>query len=91
MKKKKKLIPGLINICEEEELKRVKKRIISDEESLKKLAKEAIAENPKAVEDFQKGKESVLQALIGTVMRKSSGKADASKVAEILLKYLRNV
>ncbi|HBQ51114.1 hypothetical protein A3B42_04270 [Candidatus Daviesbacteria bacterium RIFCSPLOWO2_01_FULL_38_10] len=65
--------------------------IISDEESLKKLAKEAIAENPKAVEDFQKGKESVLQALIGTVMRKSSGKADASKVAEILLKYLRNV
>jgi len=62
--------------------------IISDEKELEKLAQEAISENPKAAEDFQKGKESALQALIGAVMKKSSGKADASRVVSILKSLL---
>ncbi len=56
---------------------------ISNEE-MKKLAQEAIEENPKAVSDFKAGKETVIQVLIGAVMRKTAGKADASKVKGIL-------
>lgn len=58
--------------------------IISDSKELEKLAKEAIEENAKAVADFKAGKEAALQVLIGAVMRKSAGKADAGKVREIL-------
>ena len=64
--------------------------IISDEEELKKLAQEAIEENPKAAEDYKSGKENALQVLIGAVMRQSAGKADVGKVKEILAKLLQN-
>lgn len=62
--------------------------IISDEAELEKLVKEAMDENPKAVGDYKAGKESSLQVLIGAVMKKSSGKADAGKVKEILERLL---
>ncbi len=64
--------------------------VISDEAELEKLAKEAIEENPKVVEDYKKGKEAALQALIGAMMRKSSGKADVGKAKDILLKLLKS-
>ncbi len=62
--------------------------VISNEEELEKLANQAIAENPKAVKDYKKGKETALQALIGGVMRLSKGKADISKLKLILEKLL---
>ncbi len=62
--------------------------IISDLEQLEKVAQEAISENEKSVEDFKAGKFPAIQALIGAVMRKTSGKADAKKVKEILEKLL---
>ncbi|OGE26735.1 hypothetical protein A3C26_02590 [Candidatus Daviesbacteria bacterium RIFCSPHIGHO2_02_FULL_39_12] len=64
------------------------KGVIADEEKLGKLAKQVIKENPKAVEDYRKGKETALQVLIGGVMRLSSGKADISKLKPILEKLL---
>lgn len=64
--------------------------MINDEKELEKLAKDAILENPKAAEDYKKGKEAALQVLVGTVMRLTAGKADTSKLKEILLEYLRN-
>ncbi len=64
--------------------------VINDEKELEKLAKDAILENPKAAEDYKKGKEAALQVLVGTVMRLTAGKADTSKLKEILLEYLRN-
>ncbi len=63
--------------------------LISDESELEKLARKAIEENPKAVEDYKKGKESAIQVLIGGVMRLSKGKADAGKVMGIMEKLLR--
>ena len=62
---------------------------ITDDAELEKLVKEAIEENPKAVEDYKTGKQSAIQALIGAVMKKTAGKADAGKVKEILGKLLR--
>lgn len=64
------------------------KGVISDQDELEKVVKEAIFENPKAVEDFKAGKEAALQVIIGAVMRKTAGKAEVGKVREILLKSL---
>lgn len=65
-----------------------KSGMLSDEEELEKICNEAISENPKVVEDFKKGKEAALQVLIGSVMKKTSGKADVSMVRRILEKLL---
>ncbi|PIY58916.1 Asp-tRNA(Asn)/Glu-tRNA(Gln) amidotransferase GatCAB subunit B, partial [Candidatus Wolfebacteria bacterium CG_4_10_14_0_8_um_filter_39_64] len=37
---------------------------------------ETIKENPKAVEDYKKGKENALQFLIGQAMAKSKGRGN---------------
>jgi len=63
---------------------------IEDEEELAKIAEEVIKENEASVVAFKSGKENALQALIGGMMRKTQGKADAGKAKEILEKLLRD-
>lgn len=63
--------------------------IVSDEESLENFAKEAIAQNPVLVEAYKRGKTTVIQALVGVVMRQTSGKADAIKTLEVFAKLLK--
>ncbi|MBI2595597.1 hypothetical protein HYW46_02575 [Candidatus Daviesbacteria bacterium] len=63
--------------------------VIGDTGELEKLANEAISENPKIVEDYKKGKESAVQALIGVVMKKTSGKAEPSVTKKCLEKMLK--
>ncbi len=72
-----------------EEIKGKKVGVISDESELEKLAEQAIAQNPKSAEDYKKGKAPALQALIGGVMKLSSGKADANKARGVLQKLLK--
>ncbi|MBU1032177.1 Asp-tRNA(Asn)/Glu-tRNA(Gln) amidotransferase subunit GatB [Patescibacteria group bacterium] len=72
-----------------EELKGKKVGVIEDSGELEKLAQQAIDENPKSAADYKAGKEAALQALIGGIMRLSSGKADAGKAKEILLELLK--
>ena len=43
-----------------------------------------IDENPNFVETYKKGKTTVIMALVGAVMKKTSGKADAQKAKQIL-------
>jgi len=62
---------------------------ISDEAALSTIADEVIKENPKQVEDFLAGKQPVLQFLIGQMMKKTKGRADPKKAAEILKAKLR--
>lgn len=57
---------------------------ISDESALAKLVEEAIAENPKAVQEYKSGKEQALGALVGAVMKKSKGQANPQLVNKIL-------
>lgn len=57
---------------------------ISDEGALAKYCEEAIAENPKAVEEFKSGKERAIGALVGAVMKKSRGQANPQLVNKIL-------
>lgn len=61
---------------------------VSDDGQLEEWAKEAILEDPDAVEKYKSGKTGVVMALVGVVMKKSSGRANAAKVKEILEKLL---
>ena len=64
---------------------------MSDEEDLEEIAKEVISKNPKAVEDFKKGKENSLQFLIGQIMAKTKGRANPKIVNEILTRALTKI
>ena len=61
---------------------------IADTRELERLVDEAIAANPKIVEDFRGGKEKALGALVGAVMRASRGQANAGIVNDLLRKKL---
>lgn len=63
--------------------------LISDTESLEVLADKIIAENPKAVEDYRKGKKEALKFLIGQIMIRTKGAADPKFVAEVLEKQIK--
>ena len=79
-------------ISPEEVLKGIQSKssgIISDEDELEKLVKEAIEENPNAVADYKTGKTNALQVIIGYIMKKTSGKANPQKVREILFSLLQ--
>jgi aspartyl-tRNA(Asn)/glutamyl-tRNA(Gln) amidotransferase subunit B len=51
-------------------------------------AREAIAANPKAVEDYRAGKEAAIKFLVGKVMQQTHGRASPQKVLELLTSEL---
>ena len=51
---------------------------VIDENYLKDSIKKVVAENPKAVEDYKKGKENSLQFIFGQVVRNLGRKVDPS-------------
>jgi aspartyl-tRNA(Asn)/glutamyl-tRNA(Gln) amidotransferase subunit B len=57
---------------------------ISDVSALGVYCDEAIAANPRSVEDYRAGKGNAINALKGFVMKKSQGKANPAQVDEIL-------
>ncbi len=61
---------------------------ISDTAELERLVEQAIAANPRAVEDYRGGKEKALGAMVGHVMRATRGQANAALVNELLRKRL---
>lgn len=61
---------------------------VSDEGQLETWAKDAIAANPKAVADYQKGNKAAIGALVGAVMKASKGKANPRLISQMLAKLL---
>lgn len=61
---------------------------VSDEGQLEEWAKAAIAANPKAVADYQKGNKAAIGALVGGVMKASKGKANPRAISQLLAKLL---
>jgi aspartyl-tRNA(Asn)/glutamyl-tRNA(Gln) amidotransferase subunit B len=51
-------------------------------------AREAIAANPKAVEDYRGGKEAAINLLVGKVMQQTRGRANPQKVLDLLTSEL---
>jgi aspartyl-tRNA(Asn)/glutamyl-tRNA(Gln) amidotransferase subunit B len=62
---------------------------VSDVSELEKYCKEAIAENPKAVEDYKRGNDKALNFVVGAVMKKTKGKASPKEVNEIIKKLIK--
>ncbi len=61
---------------------------ISDKGELEAAVEAAIAENPKAVEDYKSGKTSAVQFLVGQVMKRTKGRAKPDVVSPLLLEKL---
>lgn len=61
---------------------------ISDEAQLETWAKEALEQNPKAVADYKSGNTKAVGALVGSVMKKSKGKANPAVLNQIFAKLL---
>ena len=57
---------------------------VSDQGTIRTLVAEVIAENPKQVEKYKKGKTALVGWFVGQVMRKSRGKADPQLAKEAL-------
>lgn len=62
---------------------------ISGEEEVREFVKEAISSNPKAVEDYKKGKENAAQFIVGQVMGKTKGRANPEIIKKILSELLK--
>lgn len=61
---------------------------LTDEE-MEDFVDAVIENNLQAVEDFKKGKENSIMFLVGQVMARSKGQADANKIKKILLEKLK--
>ena len=73
-----------------EYVKKEKLEAVSDVSELEKYCREAISENPKAVEDYRKGEAKALNFIVGSVMKKTKGKATPKEVNEIILRIIKS-
>lgn len=69
------------------DFKRSAQETIESEEELKKIIQKVIQTNPQPVAEYKAGKETVLQFLVGQVMRETRGKA-SPQITQKLLKQL---
>ena len=56
----------------------------SDEEGMKAIIEEVIAENPAEIERFRNGEQKLMGFLMGQVMKKSKGKADPKSATQLI-------
>ncbi len=63
-------------------------RRVTDVSAVEAWVDQAIAENPGPVEQYRRGKEGALNAVLGQVMKRSGGSADPTVVRELLLRRL---
>ena len=65
-------------------------RLLDEADVLEAIAKEAIEKNEKAVNEFRSGKEKALNVMLGYMMKKTQGKANAQKAAELIKRLIAN-
>ena len=63
---------------------------VLDQGQILKWVEEAIAQNPKATEEFRSGKERAIGAIVGTVMKISQGQANPELVNRLLRERLKS-
>ncbi len=61
---------------------------LSDRGALKDIVKNALAANPKAVDDLKAGKQKAAGAIVGFVMKESKGRANPGLVNELIAEIL---
>lgn len=62
---------------------------VTDESQIEAIARAIIAQNPKAVEDYKKGKQTALQFLVGQMMSATKGTTNPEQANRILLNLLK--
>ena len=62
---------------------------MSDTGAIEAMVKEALDENPQAIEDFKNGKGKALGFLMGQVMKKSKGQANGGIVNKLIKEELQ--
>ena len=72
-----------------EYVKKERLEAVSDVSELEKFCKEAISENPQAVDDYKKGEAKALNFIVGSVMKKTKGKATPKEVNEIIIRLIK--
>ena len=63
--------------------------LVSDDSAIRAVVEKVIAANPKEVETFRAGKETLIGWFTGQVMREMRGKADPKLATQILLELLK--
>jgi len=63
--------------------------MVVDTDVIGQAIREALAENPKSVEEYINGNQKVLGFFVGGIMRKLGGKADPKVVNELLIRQLK--
>jgi len=61
---------------------------IREEEKIRKICREVIDKNPKAVQDYFDGKRQAINFLVGQVMKETRGRADPAECLEIIKELL---
>jgi aspartyl-tRNA(Asn)/glutamyl-tRNA(Gln) amidotransferase subunit B len=86
----KKLLERIIDSGESpsEVVKKESLGVIKDEGALIQAVKEVIAENITSVSDYKSGKKEAMNFLMGQVMKKMKGRADAKAISSMLSKEL---
>jgi aspartyl-tRNA(Asn)/glutamyl-tRNA(Gln) amidotransferase subunit B len=64
---------------------------VADTDALAAMVASAIAANPKAVEDYRKGKTAAGKAIVGQVMKASSGRANPAMVSKLVEEELEKL
>ncbi len=63
--------------------------VLREEDALWAIARETLESHPQAVADFRAGKTQALGFLVGQAMKRSQGRADPKRLAQILLELLK--
>jgi aspartyl-tRNA(Asn)/glutamyl-tRNA(Gln) amidotransferase subunit B len=61
---------------------------VGGEDEIGRLVEQALAANPRVVQDFLAGKQAAAQALVGQVMKLSRGKADPQMAGRLVAERL---
>ncbi len=61
---------------------------VTDQAEIEKIIKDVISKNPRAIEDYKKGKTAVLQFLVGQVMAATKGRASPDLANDLLKRLL---
>ena len=64
---------------------------INDQDALTAAVRDAIAANPKAVADFQNGKQNAVGFLVGQVMRATRGQANPQVANRLVSEQLQSL
>jgi aspartyl-tRNA(Asn)/glutamyl-tRNA(Gln) amidotransferase subunit B len=63
--------------------------MVNDDSAIRTVCEKLVADNPKEVENFRAGKDSLIGWFVGQVMREMRGKADPNMAREVLLELLK--